>query len=120
VSGGKLNAPWGVALAPTAFWANQSWDDDEEDNGKIIEKKHHDIKSVILIGNLGDGRINAYNQDGEFIGALRSNGKPIEIEGLWAISFPPATATAIDPNWLFFAAGPGDEEHGLFGYIKRN
>jgi uncharacterized protein (TIGR03118 family) len=119
VSGGKLNAPWGVTLAPTTFWANQTWDDDEEDNGKMIEKKHHDIKTVILIGNFGDGHINAYNQDGEFIGALRSNGKPIEIEGLWAISFAPSSATTIDPNWLFFAAGPGDEEHGLFGYIQR-
>jgi uncharacterized protein (TIGR03118 family) len=118
-SSGKLNAPWGVAWAPTAFWANQKWDGDEEDNGKIIEKKHHDIKDVILIGNFGDGHINAFDQDGEFIGALRSNGKTIEIEGLWSLSFAPTTATTIDPNWLFFAAGPGDEEHGLFGYIKR-
>jgi len=120
VSGGKLNAPWGVTSAPTAFWANQKWDDDGEDNGKIVEKNDHDAKTVILIGNFGDGHINAYNQDGEFMGQLRSNGKAIEIEGLWAISFAPATATTIDPNWLFFAAGPGDEEHGLFGYIKRN
>ncbi len=120
-SEGKLNAPWGVTLAPTAFWANQEGDEveDEEDNGKIIEKKHPDITSVILIGNFGDGHINAYNQDGEFLGPLRSNGMPVEIDGLWAISFAPASATTIDPNWLFFAAGPGDEEHGLFGYIKR-
>jgi len=119
-SGGKLNAPWGVAWAPTAFWANQEWDGEGEDNGKIIEKKHHDITSVILIGNFGDGHINAYDQDGEFIGALRSNGKVIEIPGLWSLSFAPATATMIDPNWLFFAAGPEDEEDGLFGYIKRD
>ena len=118
-SGGKLNAPWGVASAPKAFWADQKWDGDEEDNGKIIEKKH-DPKVVILIGNFGDGHINAYDQDGDFMGQLRSNGKTIEIEGLWSISFAPASATTIDPNWLFFAAGPGDEEHGLFGYIKRN
>jgi uncharacterized protein (TIGR03118 family) len=119
VSGGKLNAPWGVAMAPKAFWKDQDWDGDEEDNGKIIGEKRHP-KTVILIGNLGDGHINAYNQDGDFMGSLRSNGKKIEIEGLWAISFAPATANTIDPNWLFFAAGPGDEEHGLFGYIKRN
>jgi uncharacterized protein (TIGR03118 family) len=119
VSGGKLNAPWGVAMAPKAFWADQDWDGDGEDNGKILGDKHH-TKTVILIGNLGDGHINAYDEDGDFMGALRSNGKTIEIEGLWAISFAPATATTIDPNWLFFAAGPGDEEHGLFGYIKRN
>jgi len=119
VSGGKLNAPWGVAMAPEAFWKDQDWNGNGEDNGKIIGEKHHP-KSVILIGNLGDGHINAYNQDGDFMGSLRSNGKTIEIEGLWAISFAPASATTIDPNWLFFSAGPGDEEHGLFGYIKRN
>jgi len=119
VSGGKLNAPWGVAMAPTAFWANQKWDD-AEDNGKMMEKQHHDAKTVILVGNFGDGHINAYDQDGDFMGPLRSKGKPIEIEGLWSLSFAPATATMIDPNWLFFAAGPGDEQHGLFGYIKRN
>jgi uncharacterized protein (TIGR03118 family) len=119
VSGGKLNAPWGVAMAPTEFWKDQKWDGDGDDNGKMTDKKHH-TKTVILIGNFGDGRINAYNQDGEFMGPLRSKGMPIEIDGLWAISFAPATAMSIDPNWLFFAAGPGDEEHGLFGYIKRN
>jgi len=118
-SGGKLNAPWGVASAPKTFWADQKWDGDEEDNGKISEKKH-DPKAVILIGNFGDGHINAYDQDGNFMGPLRSNGKVIEIEGLWSIMFAPASATTIDPNWLFFAAGPDDEKHGLFGYIKRN
>jgi uncharacterized protein (TIGR03118 family) len=117
VSGGKLNAPWGAAMAPTAFWKDQDWDGD--DNGKMADKNHH-AKEVILIGNFGDGHINAYNQDGDFMGQLRSNGKAIEIDGLWAISFAPATATSIDPNWLFFAAGPGDEEHGVFGYIKRD
>jgi len=119
VSGGKLNAPWGVASAPTAFWADQKWDGDGEDNGKVAEKNHHP-KTVILIGNFGDGHINAYDEEGDFMGQLRSKGKAIEIEGLWAISFAPSTATNIDPNWLFFAAGPGDEEHGLFGYIKRD
>jgi uncharacterized protein (TIGR03118 family) len=120
-SNGELNAPWGVAMAPTAFWANQKWDVDDEDDGhKTGEKNHHhDVTSVILIGNFGDGYINAYNQDGEFLGKLRSDGKAIMIDGLWAISFAPATATSIDPNWLFFAAGPDDEQDGLFGYIKR-
>jgi len=121
-SEGKMNAPWGVTLAPAAFWAGQMRDEDEDkgENDKMIQKKHHDITSVILIGNFGDGRINAYNQDGEFLGPLRSHGMALEIDGLWAISFAPASATTIDPNWLFFAAGPGDEEHGLFGYIKRD
>ncbi|HEY2720850.1 MAG TPA: TIGR03118 family protein [Chitinophagaceae bacterium] len=126
-SRGILNAPWGVAMAP-ASWANQKWDgnDDDDDNGKSgsdNDKHHHDfnkIKQVFLIGNFGDGTINAFNQDGEFIGRLRSSGKTIRIDGLWAISFAPSTAATIDPNWLFFAAGPGDENHGLFGYLKKN
>jgi hypothetical protein len=44
-------------------------------------------------------------------------GKPIEIDGLWGISFAPATATTVDPGRLYFAAGPDGEAHGLFGYI---
>jgi len=128
VTRGVLNAPWGVAMAPDS-WVNKKWDgdddDDDNDNGKAneINRHHHhnhDIRKVILVGNFGDGRINAFNQDGEFIGKLRSDGKAITIEGLWALSFAPATATTIDPNWLFFTAGPGDEEHGLFGYLKKN
>jgi hypothetical protein len=59
-SAGQTECAMGVAWAPTAFWANQKWDGDEEDNDKIIEKKHHDIKDVILIGNFGDGRYQRY------------------------------------------------------------
>lgn len=121
-SRGQLNAPWGVAMAPSTFWSNKNWDGDDDDDdhdhkgdGKHFD--HHEIRNVFLVGNFGDGHINAYNQDGEFIGRLRSNGKAIKIEGLWALSFAPTTST-IDPNWLFFAAGPEDETKGLFGYIK--
>ena len=102
ISRGQLNAPWGVAKAPTGFW---------QDDGEL--------ENVILVGNFGDGRINAFTEDGNFLGQLRSHGNPIIIEGLWAISFAPLTATTVDPNWLFFAAGPDDEEHGLFGYLKK-
>ncbi len=102
-SHGTLNAPWGVAAAPIGFWGDNNADDAE---------------GVILVGNFGDGRINAFDKWGHFLGQLKSEGKPIEIEGLWGISFAPATATAIDPGWLYFAAGPDDETHGLFGYIK--
>jgi uncharacterized protein (TIGR03118 family) len=100
-SRGQLNAPWGVAWAPATFF----------DSGATGQ-------AAILIGNFGDGHINAYSTDGVFLGQLRAHGNPIEIEGLWAISFPPATST-IDPNRLYFAAGPDDEEEGLFGYITK-
>ncbi|MEO7962135.1 MAG: TIGR03118 family protein [Ginsengibacter sp.] len=102
VSKAELNAPWGIAQAPDDFW------------GPDFEA--HD---VILVGNFGDGRINAYDQSGKFIGALKSKNKPIEIEGLWEITFAPTTATAVDPGWLYFAAGPEDEADGLFGYITK-
>jgi len=102
ISSGQLNAPWGVAKAPAGFFSDGAGE----------------AQPAILIGNFGDGRINAYSLDGRFLGQLRSHGSPIIIEGLWAITFPPATST-IDPNRLYFAAGPDDEEEGLFGYITK-
>jgi uncharacterized protein (TIGR03118 family) len=95
VSKGQLNAPWGVAQVPAGFFGSD------------------DAQSAILIGNFGDGHINAYSTDGEFLGQLRQSGNPIEIEGLWAIVYHTPTGR------LFFAAGPDDEEQGLFGYISK-
>lgn len=102
VSNGQLNSPWGVAKAPASFF------------GTEFENIPNDI---ILIGNFGDGRINAYSSDGTFLGQLRAHSEPIVIDGLWAIMFAPPTATAVDPNRLYFAAGPAEETHGLFGYL---
>lgn len=103
ISNGQLNSPWGIAKAPAGFYGS------EISNAGI----------TYLVGNFGDGRINAYSNDGMFLGQLRSHGNPIVIDGLWGISFAPATATTIDPNRLFFNAGPDDESHGLFGYIVK-
>ena len=100
-SEGPLNSPWGIALAPTSLFS----DDEDED------------QQYILVGNFGDGHINAYRvKDGKLKGTLGSSKNPLTIEGLWAISFPPTTSS-IDPHRLYFAAGPHQEEHGLFGYI---
>ncbi len=107
-SRGVLNAPWGVAKAPEGFFD----DDDKKDKNK-------NPKSAILVGNFGNGYINAFDESGIFLGELRKHGKPIQIDGLWAISFAPSTAVTVNPNWLFFASGPNDEEDGLFGYITR-
>lgn len=103
ISNGQLNSPWGIAKAPASFFGSDS----------------SKVQSTYLVGNFGDGRINAYNADGIFLGQLRAHGEPIEIEGLWGISFAPTTATSVDPTKLFFTAGPDDETHGLFGYIKK-
>jgi len=99
-SQGGLNAPWGVAAAPSGFF-----------NGSDNE--------TILVGNFGDGNILAYSSDGNFLGKLRSNGSDLKIDGLWGIAFAPSSATGVDPNKLFFAAGPDDEQQGLYGYITK-
>jgi uncharacterized protein (TIGR03118 family) len=92
-----LNAPWGLALAPGDF-------------GPFSGK--------LLVGNFGDGRINAFDPtSGAFLGPLlRPDGSPIEIEGLWALrpGFDPAERRH---PFLFFTAGIDDEAHGLFGRI---
>jgi len=104
VTFGQLNSPWGVAKPPAGFWGDAGAQD------------------VVLIGNFGDGHINAFNSDGEFLGQLRAHGNPIVIEGLWGITFATSNSAAqqIDQNFLYFAAGPDDETHGLFGYIKKS
>jgi uncharacterized protein (TIGR03118 family) len=109
-SRGALNAPWGVAAAPDSFFV------DTED-ANVMKGGHDEFEGpVVLIGNFGDGRINAYSQYGRFLGPLRKKGRAIEIDGLWAISFAPTTST-ISQDRLYFTAGPDKEANGLFGYI---
>ncbi len=96
---GQLNAPWGLAQAPASF-------------GRFA--------GDILVGNFGDGQINAYAEtaDGwEHRGTLRgTDGKKLVIDGLWALEFGNAGQNGT-PDTLFFTAGPDDESHGLFGTI---
>jgi uncharacterized protein (TIGR03118 family) len=97
VSRGRLDSPWAVTLAPASFGV---------------------FGGDILVGNFGDGRINAYDPtSGEFHGELsRPGGGPIVIDGLWGLRFAPATPGA-GPDTLFFTAGLNDEADGLFGTI---
>jgi len=98
-SQGPLNSPWGIALAPAGF----------ADEGPTI-----------LIGNFGDGRINVFGMAGHFKGQLRMHGKPITIDGLWAIDFLEGNVPGGSPSDpLYFTAGPNEESHGLFGYLKK-
>jgi len=94
---GQLNSPWGVAIAPASFG---------------------ELGGNILIGNFGNGHINAYNPTtGEFIDKLRNpHGQAVVIDGLWTIKFGNGGRGG-DPGTLYFTAGPNDEEDGLFGSL---
>ena len=98
-TGGDLNAPWGMAMAPSDF-------------GRF--------SGDLLVGNFGDGRIHAFRagEDGwEEHGVVKGvDHRPIVIDGLWGIGFG-NDAGAGPKTTLFFAAGPEDETHGLFGSI---
>lgn len=102
VTGGKLNAPWGIAQAPAGWLTGAA------------------SSTVIVIGNFGDGHINAYDAaNGTWLGTLKNNGTVITIDGLWGISFKPPGATTLNGDWLYFAAGPANETKGVFGYVTK-
>lgn len=97
VTGGSLNAPWGLARAPSGF-------------GKFSRD--------FLVGNFGDGLINAFDpQTGQWEGALRHpNGALLRNDGLWAIRF--GNSVTGGNHTLLFSAGIDDETHGLLGAIR--
>jgi uncharacterized protein (TIGR03118 family) len=96
-SGGALDAPWGVAIAPAGFGS---------------------FGGDLLVGNFGDGIINAYNlATGAWIDTLRGfGGVPLEIDGLWGLAFGNGGSGG-RTDTLYFTAGIDDEAHGLFGSI---
>jgi uncharacterized protein (TIGR03118 family) len=93
ITGGQLNSPWGLATVP---------------DGSPFGKFNND---VLLVGNFGDGHINAYNiHSGAFIETLQHRGgQPLEFDGLWALLF--------FNRQLYFTAGIVGEADGLFGFI---
>jgi uncharacterized protein (TIGR03118 family) len=102
-SRGHLNAPWGIAMAPADFGT---------------------FGGDLLVGNFGDGQIHTFTQlaNGKWhrVGVLRnSRGKVVFVDGLWGIGFGNGGASGAT-NELYFAAGPDDEAHGLFGKITAN
>ena len=71
----------------------------------------------VLIGNFGDGKINAYKPNGRLVGQLAdASGKTLGIDGLWALEF--GNGVIGTTTSLLFTAGPGDEQHGLFGELN--
>jgi uncharacterized protein (TIGR03118 family) len=105
IAQGALNSPWGMAIAPSTFVP---------------------FGGALLVGNFGDGKINAYNATtGKPLGALNdTKNNTIAIPGLWSLNFG-AQARNADPGTLYFTAGIGGgpnndplESHGLFGSIQ--
>jgi uncharacterized protein (TIGR03118 family) len=105
IANGALNSPWGMAVAPATFGP---------------------FGGALLVGNLGDGKINAYNlNNGDWLGTLNDlSGTPISYPGLWSLNFG-SGARSEDPGTLYFTAGIGGgpnndpvESHGLYGSIQ--
>jgi uncharacterized protein (TIGR03118 family) len=96
-SGGVLDSPWGLAIAPPGFG---------------------EFANDLLVGNFGDGTINVFNpKNDHFLGKLEgANGAPITIGDLWAL-IPGTGAAGSDPNKIYFTAGVQAEAHGLFGSL---
>jgi uncharacterized protein (TIGR03118 family) len=92
----QLDSPWGLQIAPAGF-------------GRF--------GGDLLVGNFGNGRINAYStKNGRFEGTLiGTNGKPVWIDGLWGLQF--GNGVAGTPMTLLFTAGPDGEQHGLLGSL---
>lgn len=99
-TGVQLNAPWGIALAPADFGT---------------------LSNMLLVGNFGDGQINAFDpSSGAFVAALADGtGHAFAVSGLWGIAF--GNDAASQPhNTLFYAAGPNGEMNGDYGRIDVN
>ncbi|MBV8055669.1 MAG: TIGR03118 family protein [Deltaproteobacteria bacterium] len=92
---GPLNSPWAVAEAPFNF-------------GKF--------SNDLLIGNFGNGWINAFESDRSFQGPLTdTSNNPIAIDGLWALAFGGGSLSS--PSTLYFTSGPEGETDGLVGTL---
>lgn len=95
---GELNSPWGLAIAPSSFGS---------------------FAGDLLVGNFGDGTIGAFDlATNSFVGKLPGlDGNPLVIDGLWGLSVG-NDGSGGSSQAIYFAAGPDDEQHGLFGSIR--
>jgi hypothetical protein len=97
ISRGPLDSPWGLAIAPAGFGS---------------------LGGDLLVGNFGNGRINAFDAThGTFVAGLKDpDGEPIQVDGLWALQVGNGKAGG-DANTVYFTAGLAGERHGLFGSL---
>jgi uncharacterized protein (TIGR03118 family) len=98
IASGALNSPWGMTIAPANFGV---------------------FANMLLVGNFGNGIINAYDPAaGTPLGALLNpSGSAIAIDGLWALQVGNGKSGG-DANAVYFTAGPDAEQHGLFGSLQ--
>jgi uncharacterized protein (TIGR03118 family) len=98
ISRGALDSPWGLQIAPASFGS---------------------FAGDLLVGNFGNGMINAYNPTtGTFVGTLDgTDGSPLVIDGLWGLTIGNGSAAGGSLDTLFFTAGPNHEMDGLFGSL---
>ena len=92
-----LNEPWGLAIAPKGFGP---------------------FAGDLLVGNLGNGWINAFNpKGGKFLGALDStSGYPIVIKGLWGLQV--GNSAFGGASSLVFSSGPNSYNSGVVGILR--
>ena len=87
-AGGKLNAPWGVVETPATFGT---------------------FPNAILVGNFGDGTINAFDSTGKFLGQLTdSSNNALVNPGLWDMVFGGGGPSG-DPGTLYLTAGGSNQ-----------
>jgi uncharacterized protein (TIGR03118 family) len=98
ISNGLLDSPWGLEIAPPSFGS---------------------FAGDLLVGNFGNGEINAYNAvTGAFEGTLDGlGGNPLVIDGLWGLTVGNNAGGGLS-NVLYFTAGPNGESEGLFGSLS--
>jgi uncharacterized protein (TIGR03118 family) len=97
LSRGPLDSPWGLAIAPASYGS---------------------LAGDLLVGNFGNGRINAFNLSDldDFTELKDPDGEPIVIDGLWALHVGNGGKGG-DANLVYFTAGIFGETHGLFGSL---
>lgn len=96
-SGGTLNLPWGLDIAPGGFGQ---------------------FGGDLLVGNFGNGMINAFDpSSGSFLGTVTlTNGQPFQEDSLWGlINGNGGSGGAV--GTVYFAAGLSGENGGLFGAL---
>jgi uncharacterized protein (TIGR03118 family) len=87
-AGGKLNAPWGIVATPSTFGT---------------------FPSAILVGNFGDGTINAFDATGKFLGQLSDSSNNVLVNpGLWDLAFGGGGPSG-DPGTLYVTAGGSNQ-----------